>query len=93
MISSPANSLLIYKTTTSGFNYYNAVLKNYGTDANYYSTNSVYNIGTKSNIDTALLNISISKVLGKYSASFASQFSNNIMIISANTDTLLANFF
>ncbi len=93
MISSPVNSLLIYNTTTSRFKYYNAVLKNYGKDANYCSTSSVDDIGTKSNIDTALPNMSISKVSGKYSVSFASQFSNSIMIIAANTDTLLANFF
>lgn len=93
LISSPANGLLIYNTTTSGFNYYDDGWKDYGTYAKYYSTNGVGDIGTKSNIDMALPYISISPVKGKYSVSFESQFTNNIMIIAANTDTLLADFF
>jgi hypothetical protein len=93
LISSPANGLLIYNTTTSGFNYYDDGWKDYGTYAKYYSTNGVGDIGTKSNIDMALPYISISPVQGKYSVSFESQFTNNIMIIAANTDTLLADFF
>jgi hypothetical protein len=93
LISSPANGLLIYNTTTSGFNYYDDGWKDYGTYAKYYSTNGVGDIGTKSNIDMALPYISISPAPGKYSVSFDSQFTNNIMIIAANTDTLLADFF
>jgi hypothetical protein len=93
LISSPANGLLIYNTTTSGFNYYDAGWKDYGTYAKCYSTNGVGEIGTKSNIDMTLPYMSISPVSGKYSVSFDSQFTNNIMIIAANTNTLLADFF
>ncbi|TDE26867.1 DUF3494 domain-containing protein [Flavobacterium ranwuense] len=93
LISSPANGLLIYNITTSGFNYYDDGWKDYGTYAKYYSTNGVGDIGTKSNIDMALPYISISPTPGKYSVSFDSQFTNNIMIIAANTDNLLTDFF
>jgi hypothetical protein len=93
LILNPANGLLIYNTTTSGFNYYDAGWKDYGTYAKCYSTNGVGEIGTKSNIDMTLPYMSISPVSGKYSVSFDSQITNNIMIIAANTDTLLADFF
>lgn len=93
LISNPATGLLIYNITTSGFNYYDAVWKDYGTYAKSYSTNGVGDIGTKSNIDMTLPYMSISPVSGKYSVSFDSQFTNNIMIIAANTDTLLTDFF
>ena len=93
LISNPTTGLLIYNTTTSGFNYFDVVWKDYGTYAKCYSTNGVDNIGTKSNIDMSLPYMSISPVSGKYSVSFDSQFTNNIMIIAANTDTLLADFF
>jgi hypothetical protein len=93
LISSPVNGLLIYNTTTSGFNYYDAGWKDYGTYAKCYSTNGVGEIGTKSNIDMKVPYMSISPESGKYSVSFDSQFTNNIMIIAANTGTLLADFF
>ena len=93
LISNPANGLLIYNTTKSGFNYYDAGWKDYGTYAKCYSTNGVGEIATKSNIDMTLPYMSISPVSGKYSVSFDSQFTNNIMIIAANTNTLLADFF
>lgn len=92
LISNPAIGLLIYNTTTSNFNYYDAGWKDYGTYAKCYSTNGIGDIGTKSNIDATLPFMSISPVAGKYSVSFDSQFTNNIMIIAANTDTLLADF-
>ena len=93
LILNPANGLLIYNTTNSGFNYYNAGWKDYGAYAKCYSTNGVGDIGTKSKIDMTLPNMSISAVPGKYSVSFESQLTNNIMIVAANTDTLLADFF
>ena len=93
LISSPATGLLIYNTTTSGFNYFDAGWKEYATYAKCYSTNGVGDIGTKTNIDMTLPNMGISPVPGKYSVSFDSQLTNNIMIIAANTNTLLADFF
>lgn len=93
LILNPAIALLIYNTTTSNFNYYDAGWKDYGTYAKCYSANGVGDIGTKSNIDMAVPSMSISPVPGKYSLSFDSQLTNNIMIIAANTDTLLADFF
>ena len=93
LISNPAIGLLIYNTTTSSFNYYDASWKDFGTYAKCYSTNTLVDIGTKSNLDMVLPEMSISPVPGKYSLSFDSQLTNNIMIIAANTDTLLADFF
>ena len=93
LISSPAIGLLIYNTTTSTFNYYDAGWKDFGTYAKCYSTNGVGDIGNRSNLDIAVPSMSISPVPGKYSVSFDSQFTNNMMIIAANTDTLLTDFF
>ena len=93
LISIPAIGLLIYNTTTSSFNYFDTSWKDFGTYAKCYSTNGVGDIGSKSNLDIAVPSMSISPAPGKYSVSFDSQFTNNIMIIAANTDTLLADFF
>lgn len=93
LISSPATGLLIYNITTSNFNYYDAGWKDLGTYAKCYSTNDVGDIGNRSNLDISVPSMSISPVSGIYSVSFDSQFTNNIMIIAANTDTLLADFF
>ncbi|MFV8340730.1 ice-binding family protein [Flavobacterium sp. LB3P21] len=93
LILNPAIGLLIYNTTTSNFNYYDVGWKDYGTYAKCYSTTGVSDIGTKSNIDATLPDMSISPIPGKYSLSFDSQLTNNIMIIAVNTDTLLADFF
>ncbi len=92
LISNPANGLLIYNTTTSGFNYYASGWKDYGAYAKCYSTNGIGEIGIKSNIDMTVPYMSISPVTGKYSVSFDSQFTNNIMIMGANTNTLLVDF-
>ncbi|MBX9889344.1 MAG: DUF3494 domain-containing protein [Flavobacteriaceae bacterium] len=93
LISNPATGLLIYNITTSGFNYYDAGWKDYGTFVKWYSSNGVGDIGTKTKIEMTLPDMSISPAAGKYAVSFDSQFTNNIMIIAANTDTLLADFF
>jgi len=93
LISNPANGLLIYNISTSGFNYYDLGWKNYKTFAKCYSTNGLGEIGIKSNLDMTVPYMSISPVAGKYSVSFDSQFTNNIKIIGANTDTLLEDFY
>ena len=50
LISNPATGLLIYNITTSGFNYYDAGWKDYGTFVKWYSSNGVGDIGTKTKI-------------------------------------------
>ncbi len=93
LISNPANGLLIYNTSTSGFNYYDLGWKNYETFAKCYSSNGLGEIGIKSNIDMTVPDMRISPIKGKYSVSFDSQFTNNIKIIGANTNTLLDDFY
>jgi hypothetical protein len=92
LIVNPAIGLLIYNTSISGFNYFDVNWKDYGTYVKWYSINGLDDIATKSNLDIAVPEISIKPTIGKYSVTFDSQFTNNIMIISANTVTLLGDF-
>jgi hypothetical protein len=93
LISNPSTGLLIYNISRSGFNYYDAGWKDFGTYAKCYSTNGLSDISTQSKLDMKVPSMSISPMEGKYSVSFDSQLTNNTMIIEANTSTLLGDFF
>jgi hypothetical protein len=92
-ILNPATGLLIYNTSTSGFNYHDASWKDYGTFVTWYSATRTGGIGTKTKKEVTIPDMILTPAAGKYAVSFDSQFTNNYMIISANTNTLLADFF
>ena len=92
LILNPAVGLLIYNTSTSSFDFFDINWRDYGTYEKYYSTNGIGDIAIKSNTDVKVSDMSITSIKGKYSVTFDSQFTNNIMIISANTVTLLGDF-
>lgn len=93
LIVNPTIGLLIYNTSSTGFNYYDAGWKQFGTYVKCFSINGSVDVGVKSSMDMIVPEMSITPNKGKYSVTFDSQFTNNLMISSANTDTLLSDFY
>jgi hypothetical protein len=69
----PCRWTLIYNTTRSGFNYYDAGWKDLEL-AKCYSSDGLDDISTQSNIDMKVPAMSISPMYGKYSVSFDKQY-------------------
>jgi hypothetical protein len=77
-IISPATGLLIYNTTTSHFNHFDLVWKEYSEYTNYYNSNSTNDVTTTSTLDVVVPGMTIAPLLsGKYEVIFNCSYYNS----------------
>ena len=77
-ILDPATGLLIFNTTTSHFNYFDQVWKEYSDYTNYYNSYSTSDITTTSTTDVVVPGMAIAPVLaGTYEVTFNCTFNNS----------------
>jgi hypothetical protein len=77
-IANPANGLLIYNTTTSHFNHFDLVWKEYSDYTNYYNSNSTSDVTTTSTSDVVVPGMTISPLLaGTYEVTFNCSYNNS----------------
>jgi hypothetical protein len=77
-IISPATGLLIYNTSTSHFNYFDLVWKEYSEYTNYYNSNSTNDVTTTSTLDEVIQSMAIAPLLsGKYEVTFNCSYNNS----------------
>ena len=77
-IISPATGLLIYNTSTSHFNYFDLVWKEYSEYTNYYNSNSTNDVTTTSTSNVVVPGMTISPLLsGKYEVTFNCSYYNS----------------
>jgi hypothetical protein len=92
-IQNPATGLLIYNTSNSRFNYYNAGWKDFSTDYNTVSQSEI--ISTSSTTDVLMPGMILTPKAGKYVVNFSCQYINNSSLVSAfsavNTQQCLAD--
>jgi hypothetical protein len=92
-IHNPATGLLIYNTTNSRFNYYNAGWKDFSTDYNTVYQSEI--ISTSSTTDVLMPGMILSPKAGKYLVNFSCQYINNSSSVSefsaVNTQQCLAD--
>jgi hypothetical protein len=74
LISNPAEGLLIYNTTSKGFNYFQSGWNDYS--SNYKTVTTSTPISTVSIIDEPVTGSSLTTSTGTYSVNFNSQFKN-----------------
>lgn len=78
LIIAPAVGLLIYNTTTSNFNYFDQVWKEYSDYTNYYNSNSTIDVTTTSTLDVVVPEMIIAPLLaGIYEVTFNCSFNNS----------------
>ena len=86
-IISPAIGLLIYNTSTSHFNYFDLVWKEYSEYTNYYNSNSTNDVTTTSTLDEVVPGMTIAPLLsGTYEVTFNCSYINSPIdrVVSAN---------
>jgi len=77
-IISPATGLLIYNTSTSHFNYFDLVWKEYSEYTNYYNSNSTNDVTTTSTSNEVVPGMTISPLLsGTYEVTFNCSYYNS----------------
>ena len=77
-IISPAVGLLIYNTSTSHFNYFDLVWKEYSEYTNYYNSNSTNDVVTTSTSDVVVPGMIIAPLLsGTYEVTFNCSYNNS----------------
>ena len=77
-IANPANGLLIYNTTTSHFNHFDLVWKEYSDYTNYYNSNSTSDVTTTSTSDVVVPGMTITPLLaGTYEVTFNCSYNNS----------------
>jgi hypothetical protein len=77
-ILNPAIGLLIYNTTTSHFNYFDLVWKEYAEYTSHYNSNSTADAHTASKSDVVIPGMTIAPLLaGTYEATFNCVFTNS----------------
>lgn len=74
LISQPADGLLIYNTTTKGFNYFQSGWKDFS--SNYKHVTSSTSVSTVSIVDEPVIGSSLTTSKGTYSVNFNSQYKN-----------------
>ncbi|MFM9827033.1 ice-binding family protein [Flavobacterium sp.] len=87
LILSPATGLLIYNTTTSHFNHFDLVWKEYSEYTNYYNSNSTTDVATTSTSDILIPGMTIAPLLsGTYEVTFNCSYINSPIdrVVSAN---------
>ncbi|MFV8323899.1 ice-binding family protein [Flavobacterium sp. LS2R12] len=78
LIANPANGLLIYNTTTSHFNYFDLVWKEYSEYTNYYNSNSTNDVTTTATSDEVVPGMTIAPLLsGTYEVTFNCLYNNS----------------
>jgi hypothetical protein len=78
LILSPATGLLIYNTTTSHFNHFDLVWKEYSEYTNYYNSNSTSDVSTTSTTDIVIPGMTIAPLLaGTYEVTFNCSYNNS----------------
>lgn len=76
-IISPATGLLIYNTSTSHFNYFDLVWKEYWEYTNYYNSNSTNDVTNTSTSDVLVPGMTIAPLLsGTYEVTFNCSYNN-----------------
>ncbi|CAN1501695.1 Ice-binding protein [Flavobacteriaceae bacterium] len=92
-IQNPATGLLIYNTSSSRFNYYNAGWKDFSTD--YNSISAIDTTKTTSNTDVLMPQMKLVPKAGKYLVNFSCQYINNSSLLppssGINTPQCLAD--
>ena len=92
-IQNPATGLLIYNTSNSRFNYYNAGWKDFSTDYNTVYQSEI--ISTSSTTDVLMPGMILTPKAGKYLVNFSCQYINNSSSVSefsaVNTQQCLAD--
>ncbi|TDE26870.1 DUF3494 domain-containing protein [Flavobacterium ranwuense] len=77
-IANPVNGLLIYNTTTSHFNHFDLVWKEYSDYTNYYNSNSTSDVTTTSTSDVVVPGMTIAPLLaGTYEVTFNCSYNNS----------------
>ena len=84
-IVNPATGLILFNTTTSNFNYFDAIWKDFS--PSYRTINSTVDITTNSTIDTDVTGMELALSEGIYSVSFDSQISNTSFVSPALVDS------
>jgi hypothetical protein len=78
-ILNPVIGLLIYNTTTSNFNHFDLVWKEYSGYSIYYNSNSTTDVTTTSGSDTVVQEMTITPLLaGIYEVTFNCSFNNSL---------------
>jgi hypothetical protein len=94
-IQNPATGLLIYNTTNSRFNYYNAGWKDFSTD--YKTVSQSDTIVTNSKNKFLVPGMTLTPKAGKYLVNFSCQYINNTSLAPVtyvvDTEVCLANLF
>lgn len=92
-IVNPANGLLIYNSTTSNYNYFDAEWRDFS--PKYKSVNFTDEIFTTSNTDVNIPGMFLAPIEGVYSVSFDSQINNNTISspLMINSGMLLADYY
>ncbi|MBX9889347.1 MAG: DUF3494 domain-containing protein [Flavobacteriaceae bacterium] len=80
IILNPAIGLLIYNTTTSHFNHFDLVWKEYSGYSNYYNSNSTNEVTTTSTSDVLVPGMTITPLLaGTYEVTFNCSYNNSLI--------------
>jgi hypothetical protein len=94
-IQNPATGLLIYNTSNSRFNYYNAGWKDFSTD--YKTVSQSDTITTSSNTNVLMPGMKLIPKAGKYLVNFSCQYINNSALVpvsnAVDTQVCLADLF
>ena len=94
-IQNPATGLLIYNTSNSRFNYYNAGWKDFSTD--YKTVSQSDTIVTSSNTNVLMPGMKLIPKAGKYLVNFSCQYINNSALVpvsnAVDTQVCLADLF
>lgn len=84
-ISNPAEGLLIYNTTSKGFNYFQSGWNDYL--SNYKHVTSSTSVSTVSIVDEPVIGSSLTTFTGTYSVNFNSQYKNEPITTSTTVTT------
>jgi hypothetical protein len=84
-ISNPAEGLLIYNTTSKGFNYFQSGWNDYL--SNYKHVTSSTSVSTVSIVDEPVIGSSLTTSTGTYSVNFNSQYKNEPITTSTTVTT------
>lgn len=90
-IPAPAEGLMIYNMTTSGFDYFNSGWKTIA--PKYNTVNGTDIISTDAALDTAVPGMALVLTEGIYYVAFDSQISNLSVPVIVNSNSLLTDFY
>jgi Ice-binding-like len=92
-IVNPAEGLILFNLTTSNFNYFDTIWKDFS--PSYKSINSIVDISTNSTIDVDVPGMELMPSEGTYSVSFDSQISNTSVVppVLVDSNMLLTDYY